>query len=104
MRARNSVSWPHDCSRKAARSSGEERSAVVISLGADLLIRLPPAPTVVTVTAPAAAVSTPAAPLSLDTFAAAAPFGAALVEGADPFDAQIVQSNAALAAMAGPGI
>ncbi len=54
--------------------------------------------------APAAAVSgpaietvaLPAPPAALDAFAAAAPFGAALLEGADPIDAVILQANGAL--------
>ena len=38
---------------------------------------------------------------ALDAFAAAAPFGAALLEGTDPFESAIVEANPALAAMAG---
>ncbi len=51
---------------------------------------------------PAAGEAPPAAPDVLDIFAATSPFGAAIVEGADPFDAVIVETNAALAAIAGP--
>jgi two-component system cell cycle sensor histidine kinase/response regulator CckA len=36
-----------------------------------------------------------------DRFAAAAPFGAAVLDGDDPFEARIVEANAALAALAG---
>jgi two-component system cell cycle sensor histidine kinase/response regulator CckA len=39
--------------------------------------------------------------LSLDTFAATAPFGAALLDGADPLDALIIQSNQAFSAITG---
>ncbi len=52
--------------------------------------------------APVVAATTPAEPLTLDAFAAAAPFGAALLEGGDPFAATIVQVNPAVAAIAGP--
>jgi len=39
----------------------------------------------------------------LDAFAAASPFGAALLEGEDPFEAKIVEANPALKAVAGGG-
>ena len=43
---------------------------------------------------------TPAAgPAALDAFAAAAPFGAALLDGADPFDAAVVELNEAMASL-----
>ena len=42
-------------------------------------------------------------PAELDAFAAAAPFGAALLDGDDPATAAIVRANAALEAMAGKG-
>ncbi|MDP1643612.1 MAG: response regulator, partial [Phenylobacterium sp.] len=41
-------------------------------------------------------------PKVLDAFAAASPFGAALLEGEDPFNAVIIEANPALAGMAGP--
>jgi len=67
-----------------------------------LLIRLAdaaPAETPV----PAAPVleATPSRIQTLDILAAAAPFGAALLDGADPFTAKVVQANPALQAMAG---
>jgi len=40
-------------------------------------------------------------PASLDPFAAASPFGAALIEGADPFEGAILEVNEAWAAIAG---
>ncbi len=46
--------------------------------------------------------ATPPPPVTLDAFAAASPFGAALLDGADPFSATIVEANPALSAMAGP--
>jgi len=39
---------------------------------------------------------------ALDAFAARSPFGAALIEGADPFEGRIVEVNGALPAIAGP--
>ena len=50
-----------------------------------------------------AAVAAPAATqaVDLDAFAAAAPFGAALLDGADAVDARIVRANPALQAMTG---
>jgi two-component system cell cycle sensor histidine kinase/response regulator CckA len=42
-------------------------------------------------------------PKVLDAFAAASPFGAALLEGEDPFTAVILETNAALKAVAGGG-
>jgi len=51
--------------------------------------------------APAILVSSNPAPTTLDAFAAAAPFGAALLDGADPFDAAIVEVNEALTALTG---
>jgi two-component system cell cycle sensor histidine kinase/response regulator CckA len=55
-----------------------------------------------TIAMAAAAQRPTAAPDALDMFAATSPFGAALVEGADPFHATIVETNAALASIAGP--
>jgi two-component system cell cycle sensor histidine kinase/response regulator CckA len=45
----------------------------------------------------------PPPPKVLDAFAAASPFGAALLDGDDPFTATIVEANPALAAVAGGG-
>ncbi|HEY8004008.1 MAG TPA: ATP-binding protein, partial [Phenylobacterium sp.] len=45
----------------------------------------------------------PPPPKVLDAFAAASPFGAALLEGDDPFEAAIVEANPALKAVAGGG-
>ncbi|HKP78913.1 MAG TPA: ATP-binding protein, partial [Phenylobacterium sp.] len=42
-------------------------------------------------------------PKVLDAFAAASPFGAALLEGEDPFEARIIEANPALAAVAKGG-
>jgi two-component system cell cycle sensor histidine kinase/response regulator CckA len=47
--------------------------------------------------------ATPPPPKVLDAFAAASPFGAALLDGQDPFAAEIIEANPALTAMAGGG-
>ena len=80
--------------------SGGERTVRVTSLGDRLLlVRLVSQP-------PAAAPSGRAAgsgfgePANLDVLATAAPFGAALLDGPDPFTAKVVQANPALEAMA----
>ncbi len=97
------------------------RRAGVSALGGDrFLVRLsapglpglsPPAPSLPT--PPELAPAEPAiaawttTPAVLDTFADAAPFGAALLDGPDPFDARVLEANPALLAMthgaAGPG-
>ena len=43
-------------------------------------------------------------PKVLDAFAAASPFGAALLDGEDPFEARIIEANPALAAVAHGGL
>jgi two-component system cell cycle sensor histidine kinase/response regulator CckA len=113
----------------AARRSGSGEAklgwrpnhpAAVSRLGDDkLLVRLtrdePPPPPIPPVRPPVAALDARPAPLqpspaaaptdmgpsTLDAFAAAAPFGAALLEGADPFDAAIVEVNEAMTALTG---
>ncbi|CAN5371008.1 cell cycle histidine kinase CckA [soil metagenome] len=94
------------------------RRVGVSALGGDrFLVRLsapgspglsPPAPgdsEPAPVEAPAAVWTT--TPAVLDAFADAAPFGAALLDGPDPFDAKVLEANPALLAMtdgaAGPG-
>ncbi len=52
--------------------------------------------------APAPVVSQSApAPRTLDAFSGASPFGAALLDGLDPFNSRILEANPALTAMAG---
>ncbi|MDB5460959.1 MAG: ATPase, partial [Caulobacteraceae bacterium] len=51
------------------------------------------------VAAPAAAAPKTVSPVELDALAQAAPFGAALLDGADPFCAAILEANPALRAM-----
>jgi two-component system cell cycle sensor histidine kinase/response regulator CckA len=68
-----------------------------------LLVRLGPAASAAPA-APALAAEAPGStPAELDTLAAAAPFGAALLDGPDPFAAAVLEANPALKAMA-PGL
>jgi two-component system cell cycle sensor histidine kinase/response regulator CckA len=84
--------------------AGEERGVAVSRLAGDrLLVRLPVSRSleVVRLLGDANAPAIPAAaeaepPASLEAFAGAAPFGAALLDGTDPFEAAIVQANVAL--------
>jgi two-component system cell cycle sensor histidine kinase/response regulator CckA len=87
--------------------AGQERRAEAARLrGGRLLVRLP---VVVEkeVAVPAAAAPAPSlaqtapAPRTLDAFSGASPFGAALLEGLDPFNSRILEANPALAAMTG---
>ncbi|HWA60510.1 MAG TPA: ATP-binding protein, partial [Caulobacteraceae bacterium] len=75
--------------------------AAVSLLGADrFLVRLvEPAAPAQTQALPAAAAAR--APDTLDAFAAASPFGAALIDGPGPFGGPILELNPALAAIAG---
>jgi two-component system cell cycle sensor histidine kinase/response regulator CckA len=82
---------------------GVERPARVSPLGVGkLLLRLPPPLAAV---GPEAAVAgqakTSPQPARLDPFAAASPFGAALIEGPDPLEGVILEANAALAGIVG---
>ncbi|MEO6340920.1 MAG: ATP-binding protein [Caulobacteraceae bacterium] len=88
------------------RAPDGERFAVVSRLGDErLLVRLPregdAAPTrFLTDDRPAAPIAAVVAkPSALDAFAAAAPFGAALLEGDDPLEAAILQTNPAMDAL-----
>jgi two-component system cell cycle sensor histidine kinase/response regulator CckA len=84
--------------------AGEERGVAVSRLAGDrLLVRMPAARSLEVVrllsdsNAPAPqSEAAEAPPQSLEAFAGAAPFGAALLDGTDPFEAAIVQANAAL--------
>jgi two-component system cell cycle sensor histidine kinase/response regulator CckA len=97
--------------RATLKAVNGERAAVVSCLGPRrFLIRLPaegasamalPAAALEVITAFSTAGSPP--PKVLDAFAAASPFGAALLEGEDPFAAVIVEANPALKAVAGGG-
>ncbi|MEO8114833.1 MAG: histidine kinase dimerization/phospho-acceptor domain-containing protein, partial [Phenylobacterium sp.] len=78
---------------------GERRFLVRLTGGAPVLALPPAALEVLT----AFHTASPPPPKVLDAFAAASPFGAALLEGEDPFTALIVEANPALKAVAGGG-
>ena len=95
--------------RAAIRTNGTEHQAVVAPIGPHrFLVRLMDSPADST-RLPAAAMDVinavatagPPPPKVLDAFAAASPFGAALLEGEDPFTGRIIEANPALAGMAG---
>ena len=91
-------------SEAAVSTRDGPRRAQISRLGGDrLLVRLvampvepdhPPESAVAVASAPSRD-----APIALDVFTAAAPFGAALLDGGELFSARIVQANAALDAM-----
>jgi len=68
-----------------------------------LLLRLAPASSATPAASATSAEASAVAPAELDTLAAAAPFGATLLDGPDPFTAAILEANPALRAMA-PGL
>ncbi len=97
--------------RALLKADGEERQALISPLAPRrFLVRLagqgpralalPPANMEV-LSASSTAKNPP--PKVLDAFAAASPFGAALLEGDDPFNARIIEGNSALKAVAGGG-
>jgi two-component system cell cycle sensor histidine kinase/response regulator CckA len=100
-----------ETARAAVKAAGGEHEALVSQLAPRrFLVRLtgpgaaalalPPAALEV-INAFSAATAPP--PKVLDAFAAASPFGAALLEGEDPFAATILETNAALKAVTGGG-
>ena len=82
--------------------AGAERLARVSALGERLLlVRLSDPPPAPSQAAHASAALDPASlPATLDVLAAASPFGAALLDGPDPFIAKVAQANPALEEMA----
>lgn len=100
-----------EVARASLKANGGEHQALVAPLAPRrFLVRLTDA-AAATLALPSAAleviqaVSTarPPPPQVLDAFAAASPFGAALLEGEDPFAAVILETNPALKAVAGGG-
>jgi two-component system cell cycle sensor histidine kinase/response regulator CckA len=96
--------------RASIRVGGADHGALVSALDAcRFLIRLPgqgqalalPAAAMEVIQAVTTARSPP--PKVLDAFAAASPFGAALLDGEEPFEATIYEANPALKAVAGAG-
>ena len=97
--------------RASIKAAGAEHEALVAMLAPRrFLVRLT-GPGAAALALPPAAMEVIAAvagagrppPQVLDAFAAASPFGAALLEGEDPFAALIVEANPALKAVAGAG-
>jgi len=97
--------------RAPVKAGGQEREALVSPIGPRrFLVRLAgrggplalPSSAMEVLNAVAAAKAPP--PKVLDAFAAASPFGAALLEGEDPFDARIIEANPALAVLAKGGV
>ncbi len=97
--------------RAPIKAGGQEREAMVSPIGPRrFLVRLAgrgggplalPSSALEVLNAVATAKAPP--PKVLDAFAAASPFGAALLEGDDPFEARIIEANPALAALAKGG-
>ena len=81
--------------------AGSDQLARVSAFGErHLLVRLFDPPAASSQPAPALASGADALPATLDVLAAASPFGAAMLDGPDPFTAKVVQANPALDAMA----
>ncbi len=100
-----------ETSRATIKIGGTEHETLVSPLGPRrVLVRLT-GPGVGALALPSAAMEVltaftgamPPPPKVLDAFAAASPFGAALLEGEDPFEATIVEATPALKAVAGGG-
>jgi two-component system cell cycle sensor histidine kinase/response regulator CckA len=97
--------------RATMKAGGQEREALVSPIGPRrFLVRLSgrgvgalalPSSAMEVLNAVATAKAPP--PKVLDAFAAASPFGAALLEGPDPFEARIIEANPALAGLAHGG-
>jgi two-component system cell cycle sensor histidine kinase/response regulator CckA len=100
-----------ESARATVKSAGAEHEVLVSQLGPRrFLVRLT-GPGVGALALPPAALQVlsaftgamPPPPKVLDAFAAASPFGAALLEGEEPFESIIVEANPALKAVAGGG-
>jgi two-component system, cell cycle sensor histidine kinase and response regulator CckA len=98
-----------DRARATLRTNGSDHEAIVAPIGPRrFLVRLTDG-TPEALALPRGALevlsafntASPPPPKVLDAFAAASPFGAALLDGEDPFTATIVEANPALAAMGG---
>ena len=97
--------------RANLKAGGKEREVLVSPIGPRrFLVRLTgrqggalalPSSALEVLNAVAGAKAPP--PKVLDAFAAASPFGAALLDGEDPFEAKIIEANPALAAVAHGG-
>ena len=87
----------------AIRLNGQERQVRVTALGGQrLLLRIAEPPPAAKVE-PVVALRQASPPVArLDAFVAASPFGAALIDGPDPFAGLIVEANAVLTTIGGP--
>jgi two-component system cell cycle sensor histidine kinase/response regulator CckA len=100
-----------ETSHATIKVAGAEHEAIVSPLGAKRFLVRTIGPGGGALALPSAALevltafsgAVPPPPKVLDAFAAASPFGAALLEGEDPFEAKIVEANPALKAVAGGG-
>lgn len=98
-----------ETAQASIRNNGAEHLATVAPLGERrFLVRLNETPQLALPSAAAEVLQAfntakPPPPKVLDAFAAASPFGAALLDGEDPFEATIVEANPALSAVAGGG-
>lgn len=98
-----------ETAQASIRNNGSEHSATVAPLGERrFLVRLAEAPPLALPPAAAEVLAAfsaakPPPPKVLDAFAAASPFGAALLDGEDPFEAKVIEANPALSAVAGGG-
>lgn len=98
-----------ETAQASIRNNGSEHSATVAPLGERrFLVRLAEPATLALPRAAAEVLDAfntakPPPPKVLDAFAAASPFGAALLDGEDPFAATIVEANPTLSAVAGGG-
>jgi two-component system cell cycle sensor histidine kinase/response regulator CckA len=99
-----------EIARAAVKVGGEDWPVSVAPLGAGRFLlrldaggaetlRLSPPPVAAAAVAPSPTIVAPSGPATLDAFAAASPFGAAMLEGAEVFGAVIVEANPALTAM-----
>jgi two-component system cell cycle sensor histidine kinase/response regulator CckA len=88
-------------SQDAALEGSPRRLEAARLDGDRYLVRLGPAPTPAAGPAQGAAALPAQVPAGLDPFAAASPFGAAIIEGQDPFAGAILEVNEAWAAIAG---
>jgi len=87
--------------REGATIGGAVRRIEATRLGERFLVRLGGAPTPEPSTPAPSLAPTASAPAKLDAFAAASPFGAALIDGEDPFAGAILEVNEAWASLAG---
>src|SRR5580698_9475260 len=87
--------------REGVTMGGATRQIEATRIGERFLVRLGGAPTPEPSAPTPSLAPTVSAPAKLDAFAAASPFGAALIDGEDPFAGAILEVNEAWASLAG---